>query len=145
MAQVTQSGIRGIGKVSWGDHVCHFYRTRAEMVESVVPYLVAGLRNHERCMLGAGSPFYAEEVRAALARSVSDFEDRVATGQVTLFDHHEWYTNNPSTNPVRDLLRTEEKALEDGYEGLRCGGNISWITRKDWKSWLSGRKIVGPL
>ena len=142
MERVTHSGIPGIGKVSWGDHVCHFYRTRSEMVESVVPYLVAGLKNHERCMLGAGSPFYADDVRRELTRAVPDFEKRAGKGQITIFDHHDWYTNNPSTNPVQDLLRTEERALADGYKGLRCGGNISWITRKDWTTWLEYEKNV---
>jgi len=102
------------------------------MVESLIPYIVAGLNNNERCMLGAAAPLYADELRSELAKVVPDLEQRLKREQISIFDHHEWFVGNPSSNPVDDLLRTEEKALSGGYKGLRCGGNISWITKKDW-------------
>lgn len=53
-------------------------------------------------------------------------------GRITIFDHHEWYTENPSADPVKDLLAAEQHAVKAGRKGLRCGGNISWLTQQDW-------------
>jgi hypothetical protein len=128
------TGIPGVGKVSWGKHICQLFRSKSDLVQSIVPYILAGLRNNERIMSGAGMPFYADEVKGELIKVHPRFEERLDKGQITVFDHHEWYMSNPSEDPVKDLLPTEKQALTDGYRGLRCGGNISWITRKDWTS-----------
>jgi hypothetical protein len=152
MSIKTDTGIPGVGHVAWGKHLCHFYRTRDDLLHSIVPYFVAGLLNNERCFVGAASPLYGNEIQAELARRVPDLSDRLQSGQITIFDHHDWYVGNASRDPVADLLEVEKKALARGYAGLRCGGNISWITRKDWLAFrayeekvtriLAGRRIV---
>jgi hypothetical protein len=128
---VTSSGIPGIGRVPWGTHLCHFYRNRKELVESIVPYFLAGLKNNEQCMWGAASPLYADEARKEAARALPGFARLEREGRITIFDHHEWYIGNPKADPVKDLLGAEEQALKAGRKGLRCGGNISWLTRAD--------------
>lgn len=128
----TSSGIPGIGKVPWGTHLCHFYRTREDLIESIVPFFIAGLKNNEQCMWGTAAPLYADEARRELARAYPDFSRRDAEGRISIFDHYEWYSDNPRANPVKDLLQAEEKALKAGRKGLRCGGNISWLTRLDY-------------
>jgi len=132
--QATDTGIPGVGKVSWGKHICQLYRSREDLIHSIVPFLLGGLRNNERCMFGAGMPFYADELKGELSKAHPRFRECLDKGQITVFDHHEWYVSNPSSDPVKDLLEVEKRALADGYRGLRCGGNISWITRKDWDS-----------
>jgi hypothetical protein len=128
----TPSGIPGIGKVPWGTHLCHFFRNREELVESIIPYFIAGLKNNEQCMWGAAAPLYADEARREIVKKYPAFERHVREGRITIFDHHEWYTENQSVDPVQDLLQAEEKALKAGRKGLRCGGNISWLTQQDW-------------
>jgi hypothetical protein len=150
--RVTDSGIPGVGKVSWGKHICQLYRSKTDLIQSIIPFLVAGLRNNERCMFGAGMPLYADELKKELAKAHPRFQQCLDKGQITVFDHHEWYVDNKSSDPVKDLLETEKQALADGYRGLRCGGNISWITRKDWgpfceyehrvNSALKGRRLL---
>ena len=142
MSTKTDTGIPGIGHVAWGKHLCHFYRTRDDLLQTVIPYVIAGLRNHERCFVGAAAPLYANEVHDELAHHVPDLASRVHAGQITLFDHHDWYVGNGAQDPVADLLLVEKAALAQGYAGLRCIGNISWITRKDWESFRAYEERV---
>src|SRR6187431_882541 len=114
MAGTTFSGIPGVGEVDWGKHICHFYRSRRELVQVVLKYILAGLRNNERCIFGAGAPFYAEELKTELLRTVRT-TGPLREDQLTLFDHHEWYVHNALKDPVRDLLRIETQALNDGF------------------------------
>jgi hypothetical protein len=132
IGSATSSGIPGIGKVPWGTHLCHFFRSRADLIESIVPYFVAGLKNNEQCMWGAAAPLYADEARRELKKAFPAAERLEREGRIAIFDHHEWYTENRSADPVKDLLQVEEKALKEGRKGLRCGGNISWLTQHDW-------------
>jgi len=128
----TSSGIRGIGRVPWGTHLCHFYRTRQDLVDSIVPYFIAGLKNNEQCMWGAAAPLYADEARRELIRAYPAFARCEQQGRISIFDHYDWYVGNPKADPVKDLLQAEEKARKAGRKGLRCGGNISWLTRLDY-------------
>jgi len=134
---VTPSGIRGIGKVPWGTHLCHFYRTREDLVDSIVRYFIVGLKNNEQCMWGASSPLYADEARKVMSRTYPAFKRFEREGRITIFDHHQWYSENGTGDPVRDLIRAEEKARKSGLKGLRCGGNISWLTRLDYTSFYA--------
>jgi len=129
--RATASGIPGIGKVPWGTHLCHFYRTREDLLDSIVPYFAAGLKNREMCVWGTASPLYADDARAELARVVPDLARLERQGRIEIFDHYDWYTENRNGDPVKDLLLLEAKALKTGLKGLRCGGNISWLTRRD--------------
>ena len=129
--RATSSGIPGIGKVPWGTHLCHFYRTREDLIHSIVPYFAAGLKNRELCFWGTASPLHVDDARAELARLIPDAAQQERQGRLEIFDHYEWYTKNGSGDPVKDLVLLEQKALKAGFKGLRCGGNISWLTRKD--------------
>jgi hypothetical protein len=140
--RITATGIPGVGNVSWGKHLCQLYRSKSDLIQSIVPFLVAGLRNNERCMFGAGMPFYADELKSELSKAHPQFQGCLDKGQISVFDHHEWYVENPSSDPVKDLLETERQALADGYSGLRCGGNVSWITRKDWTAFNGYEHVV---
>jgi len=140
--RVTASGIPGIGKVSYGSHLCHFYRTREDVIQSIVPYFAAGLKNREMCFWGTASPLHADEARTELARLVPDLSKLERQGRLEIFDHYEWFRDNRSGDPVKDLLLLEEKALKSGCKGLRCGGNISWLTRKDCPTFAAYERRV---
>ena len=44
-----QTGIDILREKPWGTHFCHFYQTRQDLDDIVIPYLNAGLRNNELC------------------------------------------------------------------------------------------------
>src|ERR1700741_4706884 len=48
--RLRDSGIRVIGEVPWGTHLCLFYETRRDLIEMLVPYFAAGLEANESCI-----------------------------------------------------------------------------------------------
>jgi len=47
-----KSDIKLLGDVSWGTHVCMFYETEDDLLDTVVPYFKAGLESNEFCAFG---------------------------------------------------------------------------------------------
>jgi len=56
-----KSRIDAIGHAGWGTHFCHFYESKSDLLEMLVPYFEAGLRDNERCLWVASDPLTAEE------------------------------------------------------------------------------------
>ncbi|MHC4720030.1 MAG: MEDS domain-containing protein, partial [Planctomycetota bacterium] len=45
-----KTGIEIVGDVPWGTHFCQFYQTKDDLIDVLVPYFKAGLKNNEFCM-----------------------------------------------------------------------------------------------
>jgi signal transduction histidine kinase/ActR/RegA family two-component response regulator len=132
-------GLNSVPALSWGSHLCQLYRTKQDLVEVLVPYFVAGLRNHEKCLWIASAPLCAEEAKAALAHELPDADERIAAGQLTILDHKEWYLRAGALGTkavLQGWVEREQEALQSGYAGLRLNGNTAWLDRGDWSSFL---------
>jgi len=46
-----KSGIGGIEDIPWGTHFCHFYQTKEDLTDILVPYFKAGLGSNDLCLL----------------------------------------------------------------------------------------------
>jgi two-component system, sensor histidine kinase PdtaS len=128
---ITRCGLPGIEHVPFGMHACHFYRNRNELVAAMVPYFIAGLRENERCLWITAPPLPAHEASQAL-------RDRVGWRRR---GHPGGCASHPRLRPVvREFgavegtrliqfwLEEEERALAEGYNGLRITGNTSFLT-----------------
>src|SRR5690349_8714161 len=67
-------------------HICHFYRTKEDLLDLLIPYFREGLARHEFCLWGVTSPLAVPEATAALAKVVEDLHSRVQAGQIEIFD-----------------------------------------------------------
>lgn len=137
---LTQCGIRGIDAIPYGAHLCHFYWTRRQLVDTVVPFLACGLRNNERCVWLACDPLPAAQAKAALAKLVPDTDAALRDGRLTIVPAPSWYGKalDMSAEAMTDLwLREEEKALARGFQGLRATGNVTGdigsLTPETWE------------
>src|SRR5215813_11908560 len=115
------SGLPGVGDVPWGTHLCQFYRSKADLVETLVPYFVAGLEQNERCIWIASEPFLAADCWRELEAQVPDLAERARRGQIEIIDYADWYSrggvlDGPST--LRRWLDAEAEACQSGYTGL---------------------------
>jgi hypothetical protein len=45
-----KSGISVVGDVPWGTHFCHFYETKQDLLDTLIPYFKAGLESKEFCL-----------------------------------------------------------------------------------------------
>jgi two-component system, sensor histidine kinase PdtaS len=133
-SHVTEAGIPGIGLIPFGVHLCHFYRKRKELLDGLVPYFAAGLRNNERCIWITAPPLAAAEAAAELRKEVPDLDRRLKEGAIRILDH-----DDPGApgGDVDAWLQEEEKALAEGREGLRISGNRSFLVRGTWDAFMA--------
>lgn len=69
-----KSGITFIGNISWGTHLCQFYKTKEDLLDILVPYFKAGLENNEFCMWVTSEPLHVEDAKTALGKVVKDLD-----------------------------------------------------------------------
>ena len=155
-SNLTELGLPGIRRVPYGVHMCHFYRSRDELVAALVPYFAAGLRARERCLWICAEPLAAAEAKRELARAGVDADAAIASGALSILDYGDWYAKAGGLkgDAVAGLWLAEEaRALRDGYNGLRISGNATflrdaaeWQTFMDYEATLNelfeGRRIV---
>jgi len=127
---VTPSGIPGIGKIPWGSHFCHLFKTTEDLVQSLIPYFLTGLEQNERCFWATGLPLTPELVKGEFGKRTPDLARHLREGRIVIRDHHEWYRSS-IPDPVSSLLEAEKEAREEGLGGVRCAGNISWLKSTD--------------
>jgi hypothetical protein len=120
---MTQMTAEPASRLDRGDHVCAFYRGRAERDELLVPYLADGLEAGQKCLaiVDSGAP---EELVAAVG--ASDGLSVLTSGSVYLpggaFD-------------MDNMLDFYAAALDDVSKEaggcIRTAGEMSWATNHD--------------
>jgi signal transduction histidine kinase len=149
------SGIPQLGDLSPGAHVGQLYRTREDLLETLVPFFAAGIAQGERCIWITAQPLCATDARAALGARIPDLAARERAGQIDILDHDAWYTRNGALGTddvIRGWLDSEREALAHGFTGLRVSGNTYWLQPSQWSDFVDyetrahaafqGRKIV---
>ena len=148
MATLRRFGVDFVGDIPWGTHLCQFYETKEDLIDILVPYFAAGLRNDEFCMWVTSEPLQVEEAKAALRKEVPNLKRYFAKGQIEIVSYSEWYTKDGGFNADRVLkgwVEKEKYALSHGFEGLRLTGNTFWIERSDWKSFADYEGAVNDV
>jgi two-component system, sensor histidine kinase PdtaS len=44
-----RTGVNALGDMAWGSHVCMFYESKEDLLDTIVPYSTAGLESKEFC------------------------------------------------------------------------------------------------
>jgi PAS domain S-box-containing protein len=139
-----KSGIDIIGDVSWGARICLFYRNVEELIDILVPYFKAGLKNNEFCLWITSEPLNKEAAEKALRRSVFNFDKYLEKGQIEITPYNEWYFKDGSL----DLPRVADswfiklnQAITRGYDGLRGTFDMNWLEKKDWKGFTKFERL----
>lgn len=149
------TGIDFIGEMPWGMHLCVFYETETDLLEALVSYCSAGLRNNEFCVLAISEPITISKARNAFRRNIPNFERYFARGQIEIVSAREWYLKGGRFEMERVVASWDEKlnhALAHGYDGLRASGNAFWLESKSFRNFtdyeyeldhsIAGRKIL---
>ena len=66
------TGIEPLGGMPWGAHMCLFYETKQDALDTVVPYFKAGLESRERCVWVVTNPLAEGDAKAELIRTIPD-------------------------------------------------------------------------
>jgi len=115
-------------EIGLGDHVAFFFRSNAERFAFVIPYVVRGLQNRERCVYIAHENTVAN-ILAELKDAGVDIDAARASGALSVVTTRETYLRHGIFEPekmIADLDRDVTRALHDGFLGLRVTGEMSW-------------------
>jgi DNA-binding CsgD family transcriptional regulator len=132
-----KTGLRLMGDMPWGTHVCVFYQTKEDLLETATSFFEAGLKNNEFCVWAISDPITETDARSALRIAVPDLDRRVVAGQVELLQATEWYLKDDQFDLKRITGGWSEKlrgALAKGYDGVRISGNAFWMATNHWKA-----------
>jgi hypothetical protein len=144
-SSLTDCGLEGIRQIPYGAHMCHVYGSREELAAVLVPYFLAGLRDHERCIWICAEPLGAAEAKEALARAGLDVDAALASGALVVRDFSDWYAESGTlkgTDVMQQWLDAEERALADGYNGLRITGNVTFLTPGTWPVFMEYERAI---
>ncbi len=150
--QLRDSGVSALGSVPWGTHICHFYSTKDEMTEVLVPYFRAGLRSNESCIWVCSSPLGVDEAAEALDLAVPGLDRYLDSGQMRIIPYDRWYLDADGQFRAERVHAAWKEALAIatavGYAGLRVGGNTSWLNETTWRPFFDYEDrlygVVGP-
>ena len=129
------TGLSPMGEMPWGTHVCLFYETKQDLLDTVIPFFKAGLANREFCLWPVSEPLTIDEARTALRQAIPDFDRHVAAGDIEIVSGRDFYLNGDHVDLRRILGAWNEKledALARGYEGMRASGNAFWLDSNHW-------------
>jgi len=143
--KMRKTGISILGDVPWGTHICQFYQTKQDLTDILVPYFKAGLENNEFCMWVTSEPLNQKEVKRAMRMAMPNFDRYLKRGQIKIVAHEEWYLKEGNFNLQRVLNAWVDKldrAMAQGYDGIRVTGNTAWLEKGDWKSFADYEEVV---
>jgi PAS domain S-box-containing protein len=129
-AGLRKTGIGLVGDLPWGSHFCHFYETKPDLFDILVPYFHAGLEANESCIWVVIDAAEQAETREALRGALPDLDRREASGDIEIVVVNEWRLEDGTVDTTRIFNSCSAKlaqALASGYEGLRIGANAAWI------------------
>ena len=143
--ELRKTGISVIGDIPWGTHFCHFYETKQDLLDTLVPYFKAGLESKEFCVwvVSDSEVITVEEAKRALAQVVRDLDRHLAAGNIEVVDALDWYLEKGVFNLEKVTRAWDAKlkrALALGYEGMRVSGDTFWLAEKDWKDFCAYEK-----
>lgn len=140
-----KTGIGLVGEVPWGTHICLFYETKQDLLDTNVDYFKAGLENNEYGLWAISDPISLEEATEALRREIPEFDRHLARGNIELAAGHDWYLPGGQFELGRIIQGWHRKhygALAAGHEGLRICGNALWQKTELWKDFCDYERVL---
>jgi DNA-binding CsgD family transcriptional regulator len=130
-----RTGLAVLSDLPWGSHLCHFYQTQQDLLDTLVPYFKVGLEAKELCVWVLHESLTETKARRSLQQGVPGADSYLADGSIELFSSAEWYLKRGVFSFKRVMRMWDQKldtALARGYAGLRVNGNTAWLERKHW-------------
>jgi DNA-binding CsgD family transcriptional regulator len=134
-----KTGIRVMGNMPWGAHICLFYETEEDLLDTTAAYFAAGLRSNECCLWAISDPITETNAKEALSFAVPDLDQHLAAGRIEIVPGSEWYLDGDQFDLKRVTGGWNEKlrrALAKGYDGMRISGNAFWVETNHWKAFF---------
>jgi DNA-binding CsgD family transcriptional regulator len=127
-----QTGLDVVGDMPWGTHICLFYETKQDFLDTIVPFFKAGLASNEYCLwiLSKSDPLTREEAWSALRPAVSQ---HAAAERIELLSHEEWFLRGGDFDlrHVMSIVQNKlNQAIARGQAGIRINGGPAWLQKE---------------
>ena len=129
-----------VSDLPWGTHLCHFYATPQDLLDTLVPFFSAGLEKDEYCLWVVSPSLTVVEATAALRSSLPDVDRHVADGRLEIVPSPEWYLKDGRFDAAVVLRSWHEKldaALSRGHTGMRANGDEDWLRADLWPAFAA--------
>ena len=133
--EMRKTGVDVVGDMPWGTHFCLFYETSADLLETLVSYVKAGLESQEFCLWVVADPLGVDEATRALQQAVPDLGRCFSDHSIEIVAARDWYLQDGKFDLNRVIGGWNEKlarASARGYAGVRVTGDTAWLEKKDW-------------
>jgi chemotaxis family two-component system sensor kinase Cph1 len=113
-----------------GDHICAVYDTREEQLAVAVSFISDGLRGGDRCLYAADSEDALKRFAEELEKVGLNAAGEQARGALLLLTKAQAHLVNgrfDSERMLKTLNESVEAALNDGFNGFRTCGDMSWL------------------
>jgi DNA-binding CsgD family transcriptional regulator len=131
------AGVDVLGDLPWGAHVCVFYESRNDLLDTVTPFFRIGLERNESCLWALPETLTIEDTHTALRREIPDLNQHLETGRVEIVPGREWYLPEGARFDLRRVIAAWEakmhSAIAKGSNGLRVSGDTFWLNTNHWK------------
>lgn len=146
--KLRKSGIKALGDISWGTHICQLYETKEELIEVLVPWFSEGLRSGELCVWITSGMVSGQDALDALKPAVPDLSSHIKKGSMIIRPFDGQYLENGSFCGQKTLdgwARLLEDASKAGFEGLRLTGDTTWVGERDKPGFMEYEREVQRL
>jgi hypothetical protein len=144
--QTRRIGIPGIDRATWGEHICVFFYSKAELLRLTIPYIKAGLEDGEFCMWITGEPVNEVEAFQALEQVLPNAADYLLQKQLEIIPHSQWYVSAgvfDANLVLHNWVSKARYAEAKDFAGIRITGNPFWLrTEQDWSQFGEYEKAV---
>lgn len=147
VTELRKTGINVVGDMPWGTHFCHFYETKQDLLDTLIPYFKVGLESNEFCLwvVSDSDLITVEEAKRALAQAVPNLDRHLSDENIEVLNGLDWYFEENVLNLNRVTSAWDAKlklALARGYDGLRASGDTFWLVEHDQKDFFAYEKRI---
>lgn len=117
-----------IGEIISGDHICFIFNSRPQLLYIRTHFLNGGLFNKQKCVYVVDKSLPSEVVDE-LKISNNEVDRFSNSGQLTITTKDKTYLENGKFDPlamIKLIKKSEQESMDEGYEGLRGMGEMSW-------------------
>jgi len=126
--------------LSRGTHALHLCRGKLDANEMLAAFFRTGLRRGELCLWIVSNAVNGDFPVPPVIGMTASSENRSRHRRLRPIPYQEWYFDGNRFSAGRALSRLEQEikeSVEEGYTGVRVGGEFSWLRRSDWVEFLT--------
>ena len=132
-ATLRSSGIPSMDEVPWGSHLCLFYETQDDLIDTASCYFAPGLESGELCVWALPDHVSPATAQERLRDTVGGFDEYLAAGRLRLIGRDEWHGDDETFDVARIAALWAgliDEALVRGFDGMRASGDAFWLANR---------------